>query len=315
MFFPSLFLVASVAITLQFSKHVSHNSILMFLVLLVCYVLMHLVYLFVFWLLSLPIDRSKPLPRQRYTARMACMGVASMLCSYMGIKVVVRGREKLPKDETFVFVSNHRSMFDPLIVMDKLRSRNISFISKPSNMKIPLVGDIAYQAGFLPIDRENDREALKTILTAADYVKRGVCSIGIYPEGTRSPNEELLPFHAGSFKIAQKAGCKLVIASIRGTENSKKFLTDRKKTAYLDILEVLEPEQVQALSTQKLSEYAKATIQLALYTPEDVDPTVEPERDEADDYEADYDEAEDLAEVDEPAEPEEAGEPGAEDAE
>ena len=98
----------------------------------------------------------------------------------------LRGLEKLPKEGRFLFVCNHRSLFDPLMVMGYLADWNIAFISKPSNMRIPLAGDLAYAAGFLAIDRENDRAALKTILTAADYMKRDLCSIGIYPEGTRT---------------------------------------------------------------------------------------------------------------------------------
>ena len=68
------------------------------------------------------------------------------------------------------------------------------------------------------LDRENVREGLKTILTAIDQIKHGI-SIFIFPEGTRNKGEELslLPFHAGSFKIAEKSGCPIVPVALNNT--------------------------------------------------------------------------------------------------
>ncbi len=307
MFIVALFLAASMWLTLQFGKYVSGNALLMVLVFLLCYVLMHALYVLMYYLLSLPCDRSRPIKRQRYSARLACMSVCSILCSYMGMRTAVRGQKQLPQNRTFVYVSNHRSAIDPILVMDKLRLFNISFIAKPEVLAIPVVGTIIYQAGCLPIDRSNDRSALKTIQIAADYVKNGFCSMGVFPEGTRNTGEELLPFHAGTFKLAQKAKAPLVIACVRGTEEWRRFMFDRRKTAYLDILEVLTPEQVASMSSQELSEYCRLRIQLALYTPVDEDPTgpregsLGLERDEED--EGDYDDYDELA-ADEDSAPE-----------
>ena len=134
------------------------------------------------------------------------------------------------------------------------------FKEKPSNLQIPMVGDIAYTAGYLAINRENDREALKTILQAADYLKRGVCSIGIFPEGTRTRTGKLQDFHAGSFKIAQRANVPLVIACVRDTEKVSHRLFLRPTKVYLDILEVLPAQQVKAMSTRDLAEYSRNKI-------------------------------------------------------
>ena len=151
-----------------------------------------------------------------------------------------------------------------MIVMDKLRDSNISFISKPENMAIPIVGKVLYGAGFLAIDRENDRNALKTILTAADYLKRDLCSIGIYPEGTRSKTGELLPFHAGSFKIAQRAKVPVVVACVRGSEKSQVVNPFRPNKVRLEILGVIPAETVSASRTDALAEQARELIQARL---------------------------------------------------
>ena len=172
---------------------------------------------------------------------------------------MVTGKEKLP-DTAFLLVCNHRSLFDPMVILQELSDYNIAFVSKPSNLQIPMVGDIAYTAGFLAINRENDREALKTILQAADYLKRGICSMGIFPEGTRTRTGKLQDFHAGSVKIAQRANVPLVIACVRDTEKASRRLFLRPTKVYLDILETLPAQQVKAMSTRDLAEYSRNKI-------------------------------------------------------
>ena len=127
-------------------------------------------------------------------------------------------------------------------------------------MEIFIGGKLAYGSGFLPIDRENDRNALKSINTAANYLKQNICSIGIYPEGTRSKTGEVLPFHAGSFKIAKKAKVPLVIASTHGTEKATKNIFRRCTDVYLDILDVVDTDTVVSMKTKDLSDYARNLI-------------------------------------------------------
>ena len=233
-------------------------------VFLLCFALLIVLYVTICWALSLPVDRTKPLEKQNARARAGCYSIAGFLCVLAGIKPHISGEEKLPSDSRFLFVCNHRSMFDPLTVIRFMHRWNIAFVSKPSNLQIPMIGDLAYNAGYLAIDRENDRAALKTILIAADYMKRDLCSIGIYPEGTRSRTGELLPFHAGSFKTAQRANVPLAIACVRGTEKVKNRLFLRPTDVYLDILELIPVEKVKAMSTAELSEYARGRIEEGL---------------------------------------------------
>lgn len=225
-----------------------------------CFIALNLFYILVAWVASWFISPSKPLSRQSSLCRSACVYTSLILTSYCWVRTHVRGAEKLPEAGRFLLVSNHRSMFDPVVLTWELRRFNISFVSKPSNMHIPVMGHIGYCAGFLSIDRENDRKALTTILTAADYLKRGLCSMAIYPEGTRSLGSELLPFHAGSFKIAQKANVPLIISSVRGTEKVKDNFLRRPTDVYLDILEVIPAEKVKAMSTRELAEYSSRVI-------------------------------------------------------
>ena len=213
---------------------------------------------------SLFIDTSWPRKKQNPLCRGYIAGGGELCCFYCGVRTHVSGAEKLPKDGRFLFVANHRSLFDPLALFYALRAWNLAYISKPSNMKLPVLGPLAAGACFLPIDRENDREALKTILCAADYLKRDLCSICIYPEGTRSKSRRMLPFHHGSFKIAQRANVPLVIAAVSGTDMVKKNFLRRRTDVYIDILEVIPADVVRAETTAALSDHAQQAIAEAL---------------------------------------------------
>ena len=226
----------------------------------------NLLFALCFWINSLFLPRLAPgqgIEKQHRFSRWICMSVPRWLCGYAGVRPRLSGLEKLPEGP-FLFVCNHRSMFDPLVAMGWLAKYNIAFVSKPSNLELPIAGITARHAGFLAIDRENNREALKTILMAADYLKRGVCNIGIYPEGTRSKTREMLPFHAGSFKIAQKAGVPVAVACIRGTEKVKSRLFLRRTPVDLEILEVIDAARVKAMGTNELAEEARGLIQKRL---------------------------------------------------
>ena len=216
----------------------------------------------VFWYVVALIAGSKgPVENQSPICRWGCAIIAEWLCSWGRVHAVVSGTDLLPQEGRFLWVCNHRSAYDPVVTADRLRDCNIAFLSKPSNMNLPGIARLAWGAGFLAIDRENDRNALKTILTAADYLKRDLCSIGIYPEGTRSKTGQLLPFHAGSFKIAQRAKVPVVVACVRGSEKAQVVNPFSSNRIWLEILDVIPAETVISQRTDALAEQAREMIQ------------------------------------------------------
>lgn len=158
------------------------------------------------------------------------------------IRVDVTGKEKLPEGR-FLLVSNHRSNFDPLLTWYIFRKQDIAFISKEANFRIPFFGRMIRRCCFMSIDRENPRNAAKTINHAAELIKNNEVSVGVYPEGTRSKECVLLPFHAAVFKIAQKAQVPIVVMTVTGTEKIHKNRPFRKSVVHIDILKVIAPEQ------------------------------------------------------------------------
>ena len=168
------------------------------------------------------------------------------------IRVHVQGIEKIPKDSKVLFVCNHRSNFDPIITWHVLKKWKIAFISKSSNFKIPFYGRIIRKCCFMAIDRENPKKAIVTINRAAELLRNQEVSIGIYPEGTRSKNGQLLSFHTGVFKIAQKADVPIVVLSIVGTEKISKRTPFKPTNVYLDVLEVFPSENIKGVKTKTI---------------------------------------------------------------
>lgn len=133
-----------------------------------------------------------------------------------GTEITVIGKENMPK-EAALYVGNHRSYFDILLLYVQCEGLT-GFVAKDSIEKVPSLRVWMRYLYCLFLNRSDAREGLKTILTAIEYVKKGI-SICIFPEGTRNDGEELsmLPFKEGSFKIATKTGCPIVPVSINNS--------------------------------------------------------------------------------------------------
>ena len=177
-----------------------------------------------------------------------------LLMSVLRVKIVMRGEELLPKGQRFLIVTNHRSNFDQMVMIKALKESPMIYISKPDNFKMPIAGPFIKAAGFIPIDRENPTEGIKSIVKAIDLIKEDKASIAISPEGTRNKGEDiLLPFHPGSFQTAVKSGCPIVIASLNGTAQIHKRSPWRKTKVYFNILRTLYPEDYAGMSTVDLA--------------------------------------------------------------
>lgn len=132
-------------------------------------------------------------------------GVVAFLA---GVKYEVHGYENVPKDKAVLFVGNHASYFD-IVLGYHLCPPVTGFLSKDTLKKVPLLNVWMMMNYCLFLTRTDPRQDLKLILKAQEYIKQGV-SMFIYPEGTRSKNGEMAPFHEASLKIATKTGCPIV---------------------------------------------------------------------------------------------------------
>ncbi len=133
-----------------------------------------------------------------------------------GVKTIVKGEENVPQDTAVLYVGNHRSYFDILLTYVRV-PRPTGYISKKEMDNWPLLNIWMRYLHCLFLDRENIKEGLKVILTAVEKVKSGI-SICIFPEGTRNKTADtFLPFHEGSFKIAEKGNVPIVPITLVNT--------------------------------------------------------------------------------------------------
>ena len=218
---------------------------------------MVLLYLLVIAVCALLVDPEKEYKKDNRVYRFLLNLTVTVGLKLLRVRVHVSGIEKIPKDTQVLFVSNHRSNFDPIVTWYGLKAWKIGLISKPENFKIPFYGRIIRKCCCLPIDRENPRKAIVTINRAAKLLKKQEVSIGVYPEGTRSKTREMLPFHNGVFKIAQKADAPIVVLSIAGTEKIAKQAPFKPTDVYLDVLEVFPSENIQGIKTETIGMMAR----------------------------------------------------------
>lgn len=145
-----------------------------------------------------------------------------------GVKVVVKGEENIPKDTAVLYVGNHRSYYDIILTYVRV-PRPTGYVAKIEMLKIPLLSIWMKNLHCLFLDRKDIKQGLKTILAGVDLVKNGI-SVCIFPEGTRNKTKDtFLPFHDGSFKIAEKGGVPVIPMSI--VNSSAVFEDHMPKTA------------------------------------------------------------------------------------
>lgn len=187
--------------------------------------------------------------------------IAEMVQTVMNIKVELTGTEKLPSDGRYLLVCNHRSLFDPVTMAAVFKNEKYIFISKPSNFKIPIAGKVMHKCCCMALNREDNREALTTIKRAQEFIRNDVASVVIYPEGTRNQADELLPFHAGSFKIAQKTGVPVVAVAVSNTDLVKKNFPFKRTRVGITIADVIDSEYVKTHTTKETAQLAQTIIQ------------------------------------------------------
>lgn len=221
-----------------------------------CFIATALLYVaLLFGSLYLFLPKGNPSPRTRRVGQWCIKSLMRWLLVMLGVRVTVKGSDKLP-DTPYLLVSNHRSAFDPITSLAAIQSPLV-FVAKPGVLKIPILGPLLERLCFQAIDRENARNAVTTIKRSAELIKDvGLC-VGIYPEGTRSKDGILLPFHAGSFKIAKMANCPVAVVSVR---YEKRGLLPWNKRTHLQVVDVMDEAFVADSNTATMSERAEKAL-------------------------------------------------------
>jgi 1-acyl-sn-glycerol-3-phosphate acyltransferase len=139
---------------------------------------------------------------------------STLLLWSSGVLVRAELRAPLARDQVYVFLSNHQSLFDIPVLLATLPVP-ARFLAKRELFGIPFFGWALRVGGFIPVER-GGKSAGESFRAAAGRVRRGG-SVLLFPEETRSLDGRLLPFKRGGFLLAQKAGLPMVPVAIRGS--------------------------------------------------------------------------------------------------
>ena len=137
------------------------------------------------------------------------------LLKLWGVEVTVSGAGNVPGGPA-VFAANHVSVLDIPVLFGHLPA-DFRIIHKRSLYALPVIGLYLYVAGHVGIDRANPFRARRSLSRAAARIAGGD-SVVVFPEGTRSRDESVLPFKKGSFVLALEAGVPIVPVSISGVK-------------------------------------------------------------------------------------------------
>jgi 1-acyl-sn-glycerol-3-phosphate acyltransferase len=191
------------------------------------------------------------------------MGTLSLGVRAGGIQVQVVGLANVPKGESCIFLSNHVSNLDPPVLLPVIPGTTSVFLKK-SLMKIPLLGTAMRMGQFVPVSRGHSKEEAQRSVEAAASALRNGLHITIFPEGTRSPDGNLLPFKKGAFFLAAETGAPMVPIVIRGTAQMmrKGSLKVYPGEAVVEFLPVVRPENYE--SRDALMEAVRSSMERAL---------------------------------------------------
>jgi 1-acyl-sn-glycerol-3-phosphate acyltransferase len=172
-----------------------------------------------------------------------------------GIGYRVTGRERVPQGRAVVFCANHQSNVDPPVLFEALHPR-LHILFKAELGRIPLLGRAFRLGGFIPIERGNREQSVAAIEAGARSLRAGN-SFLIFPEGTRSRTEHLLPFKKGGFIMAMRAEAPIVPVAVQGGRDAM-----RKGSAIIRPvvvrIEIGEPVETAGMSVERRDEVIAA---------------------------------------------------------
>ena len=177
------------------------------------------------------------------------------LISIVRVRLHTEGLEKTPKDGRFLLVCNHQHEADPGILHHCFRNSQLAFLSKQENAGMFIVNKMMHRTMCQLLNRENDREALKTILRCIQLIRDDEVSICVFPEGGIKEVGKLSHFRSGVFKIAQKANVPIVVCTLRNTANILPNAAKLKHTdVELHLLDVIPAEDLKGRTTVDIAE-------------------------------------------------------------
>lgn len=207
------------------------------------------------------VDLNKPQEHDSKFYRTVMDLYIEALISLVWVRLDARGLENIPKEGRFLVVCNHLFIADPGIVLHCFRNSQLAFLTKKENYQLPIIAKFQHKILCQPIDRENDRQALKSIIQCIRLLQNDEVSVCAFPEGYTSKDGKLHPFRSGVFKIAQKAKVPIVVCTIQNTREIFKNLRKLRPTHVpFHLVKVYAPEELEGLTTTQIGDMVYETM-------------------------------------------------------
>ena len=208
-----------------------------------------------FVLICALIDPDKPRDKDTPWFRRMVLSYVHAVLTILPIRICTEGMEKIPADGRFLLVCNHIDNIDPAFLLHCLPKSQLAFVAKRETRGMFLVNKVLPMLLCQPINRENDKEALKTILKCISMLKEDLVSVAIFPEGRINPYRKLAHFRPGVFKIAQKAKVPVVVCTLQNTQYAiPNLLKGKGTTVHVHLLDVIPTEEILEKTTVEVAE-------------------------------------------------------------
>ena len=188
----------------------------------VIYFILYMIFLAVVILFST--NRNKEVKKPKSFHCHLMHSLMFFLLRYARIKMKVTGLDKVPSGRVMV-ICNHKSNFDPMPLMYYIKPSHMVAVTKPENISVPIYGKYMHNMGFI-----------------------------------RMPKESTLDFHPGSFKIATKTKCPIVVTSIKDTDKVRFNFPLKRTIVNLDVIDVLYYDDYKDLTTVDLANNCREMI-------------------------------------------------------
>ena len=174
---------------------------------------------------------------------------ADTASALIGLNLRIAGEQHLWSHRPAVFIFNHQSNVD-LVIVSRLMRRDISGVGKREIRDIPVLGRVMEYSGIVLIDRQNSASAIDALNALVDTMRVEGKSVCLSPEGTRASTPRLAKFKKGAFHLAIKAGAPIVPIVIHNSSDvqPKGDMICHPGTVDVDVLPPIDTSQWSATS-------------------------------------------------------------------
>ncbi len=207
------------------------------------------------WAITAPFDK-----RLFYLHRVTCFWASLYTWLNPAWPVSVTGRDEIDESEACVFVANHLSLVD-ILVMFRI-FRHFKWVSKVENFRVPFIGWNMRLNRYIALTR-GDRSSVVQMMRECERTLSEGNSVMMFPEGTRSPSGRMRQFKTGAFEIALKTRSPVHPIVLKGTSDAlpkRGFVLQGRHPISITVLDRIPYESFSHMNVEELTAHVRSVI-------------------------------------------------------